>query len=77
VVRSANNGISAIIDAHGRVRASLDLNERGYLDSDLPVSAAKTLYSSTGDGLFYVLLLSLAGLVVGAYYSREHQASRA
>jgi len=76
VVRSANNGISAIIDAHGRIRASLDLNARGALDADLPDSGPKTLYSSTGDGVFGVLLLLLSGLAVGTFYYRGHQAVR-
>jgi apolipoprotein N-acyltransferase len=37
IVRVANNGISAVIDGSGRVLSSLSLNERGVLDSGVPM----------------------------------------
>ncbi|NJO38873.1 MAG: apolipoprotein N-acyltransferase, partial [Rhizobiales bacterium] len=36
LVRSANTGISAVVDPHGRLHASLGLGETGVLDSTLP-----------------------------------------
>ena len=36
LVRTANTGISAVVDAHGRVIASLGLNQRGIVDAPLP-----------------------------------------
>lgn len=36
LVRAANTGISAVIDAHGRVTASLPLGEAGVIDAALP-----------------------------------------
>ena len=36
VIRVANNGISAIIDANGRMVKKLDLYERGIIDGNLP-----------------------------------------
>src|SRR5206468_3544176 len=33
LVRAANNGISAVVDSYGRVRASLSLDETGIVDS--------------------------------------------
>jgi apolipoprotein N-acyltransferase len=36
LVRAANTGISAVMDAHGRIRARLDLNETGIIDTALP-----------------------------------------
>jgi apolipoprotein N-acyltransferase len=38
LIRAANTGISAVIDAHGRIVASLPLNEMGVLDHALPVA---------------------------------------
>lgn len=38
LIRAANNGISAVIDAHGRVLAQLGLNEVGVLDAILPAA---------------------------------------
>ena len=36
LIRAANNGISAVIDGHGRVLARLDLDVRGVIDAELP-----------------------------------------
>ena len=36
VVRAANNGISAVIDAYGRTTAKLELDVRGVIDTALP-----------------------------------------
>ncbi|MEO1774769.1 MAG: apolipoprotein N-acyltransferase [Pseudomonadota bacterium] len=49
LVRAANTGISAVIDAHGRVTASLGLGQHGYLDARLPVDIGQTLYADLGD----------------------------
>lgn len=65
LVRAANNGISAVLDAHGRITARLGLNERGVLDAPLPVAlATPTLYARFGDGLYFILLLGGALLVL-------------
>lgn len=46
LVRSANNGISAVIDAVGRIREQLDLNDIGFIDFDLPAPLVdQTFYS--------------------------------
>lgn len=37
LLRAANNGISAYSDAYGRIRASLPLNQIGFLDIDVPL----------------------------------------
>lgn len=62
MVRAANTGVSAMIDAKGRITAKLALNTQGYLDAALPKSFGPTLYSRTGDwviGLLLVLVNSL------------------
>ncbi len=60
LVRVANTGISAVIDAYGRELARLDLGERGVLDADLPRATAwRTPFSWGGEG-WLVLLLILA-----------------
>jgi apolipoprotein N-acyltransferase len=64
VIRSGNTGISAVIDPWGVVTAKLDLNERGRLDADVPLSdpfPARSLYARRGDWLGALcLLLTLA-----------------
>lgn len=62
MVRSANTGISGVIDPKGRVIASIPLNTSGYLDTALPAPGALTIYGRTGD-LPWALLI-LGGLIV-------------
>jgi apolipoprotein N-acyltransferase len=57
MVRVANNGISAVIDATGRVRARINLDAIGYADVALPASGEPTLYSRAGDWALVALLL--------------------
>jgi apolipoprotein N-acyltransferase len=49
LVRAANNGISAVIDARGRVLASLGFDAVDVIDSPLPERGAPTLYARIGD----------------------------
>ena len=57
MVRVANNGISAVIDAAGRVRARISLDTIGYADFALPGPGEPTFYSRAGDWSLVALLL--------------------
>jgi apolipoprotein N-acyltransferase len=57
VVRAANSGISAVIDAYGRVRVSLALGLRDIVDSGLPVALAPTPFVRYGNVILLTLLL--------------------
>lgn len=65
MVRVANTGVSAVIDAKGQIAAALPLNEAGYLDAELPGALPPTLYSRTGDLPLVVLLILLACAAIG------------
>lgn len=60
LIRAANNGISAIIDANGRVLQRLDLDVRGVIDSPLPAALSPPPYARLGDTPFWLLLAALA-----------------
>jgi apolipoprotein N-acyltransferase len=67
LLRAANTGISAVIDARGRVVAALPLGVADYIDAALPPPLPPTVYARLGDLPLLVLLLALgAGLLVGA-----------
>jgi apolipoprotein N-acyltransferase len=57
LVRAANTGVSAVIDAYGRVRTSLPLNTEGILDAALPQALAeRTFYARAGNVVFFVMM---------------------
>jgi apolipoprotein N-acyltransferase len=61
LVRVANNGISGVVDAAGRVLARTGLDAIGYADIALPAAGPPTMYGRAGDWLFLVLL-TIGGL---------------
>ena len=63
VVRATPTGISAVIDADGRVLKSLPMHQAGRIDTTLPPPHAPTLFARFGNILpvgFALLLLALA-----------------
>lgn len=72
MVRVANTGVSAVIDAKGNVTAALPLNEDGFLDARLPSLGKHTLYGYSGDwpaSLGYALLFM--ALTIGLRRNRH------
>ena len=55
LIRAANTGISAVIDSHGRVLASLSLNAMGTIDHPLPTALPPTLYALWGESWLIVV----------------------
>ncbi len=67
VLRSANTGVSAVIDARGRILQSLPMDTHGYLQAAVPGALPPTLYSRMGDTPVAVLLV---GLLAGLAFTR-------
>ncbi|WP_170473853.1 apolipoprotein N-acyltransferase [Ruegeria arenilitoris] len=63
MMRSANTGVTAMIDPLGAVTQSLDLGQSGYIDAVLPIPLAKTVYARIGDIWVLAALLMLFVLV--------------
>lgn len=66
LVRVANTGVSAMIDARGRVLQSLPLGQRGVIDAPLPGALPATPFARHGGwpvALAVAFLLAAAGLL--------------
>ncbi|GEP11968.1 apolipoprotein N-acyltransferase [Methylobacterium gnaphalii] len=73
LVRDANSGISAVVDAHGRIVAALPLGQEGVLDAELPARIpGRTVYAHLGDVPFAAMLLC-AVLIAFAGRRRDAQ----
>jgi apolipoprotein N-acyltransferase len=72
IVRATPTGVSAVIDAYGRIApgARLNLGGLGVIDAPLPAALEKTPFFKSGD-LYFGLMLLLSGLVAAAYRVRR------
>ncbi|MCP5382544.1 MAG: apolipoprotein N-acyltransferase [Kordiimonadaceae bacterium] len=67
VIRSAGTGISAVIDAYGRIIDHIDLNKRGVINSGLPYKIKQTtLYSIYKQWIFMLIsvIISIVNIVL-------------
>ena len=58
VVRSANTGISSIIDPMGRVVDSLGANREGYVTAEVNLRNDLTLYTRIGNVIVWLCIAS-------------------
>ncbi|MBN4077618.1 apolipoprotein N-acyltransferase [bacterium AH-315-C20] len=66
VVRSANTGISCIIDDRGEILQSVEWDKEGVMQADLPRNNERTFYVKYGDLLGRVSLFLAIGLLIMA-----------
>lgn len=64
MIRAANTGVSAVIDAYGQVQAHLPLMAADVIDHVLPPARPPGLYARYGDLGFLLMLVGLLVLVV-------------
>lgn len=69
MIRAANTGVSAVIDARGRIVTQLGLGETGALDGRLPAALPATPYARWGDLWLRVCLW--LGLLAGVSVARR------
>jgi apolipoprotein N-acyltransferase len=60
LLRAANTGVSAVIDARGRVVAQIPLGVRAFVDAALPPPLPPTFYARRGDWPLFLVLAGMA-----------------
>ena len=76
ILRSANSGISALINRYGKILARLDLNQRASLDVYLPQQLqVNTLYNRFGN--LIPLILALINILAALLFNRKERKSLA
>ncbi len=75
LARSANTGISGIVDPYGRVVARSNLFEQVVVRGEVRLLEARTLYSRIGDLFAYVMALLTLAAVLAARASRKRLAA--
>ena len=63
-VQVKHNGISAIIDSYGRIRAQLGLGETGIVDGALPSAIDAPLFTQMRSIFLILMLVFLGGIAV-------------
>ena len=76
MLRVANNGISAVIDARGRLLHWLGLDVKGVIDSPLPSAVSPPPYARYGDGIFAGLLAMVALGLAARVDAKRRQTGR-
>jgi apolipoprotein N-acyltransferase len=66
MIRAANTGVSAVIDAYGRIVESIDMERQGVIDHTIPPARVATPYARWGDWTLVLLLLTFY-LAVGMH----------
>lgn len=66
MIRAANTGVSAMIDARGTVTHSLPMDTQGVIDAALPVALPPTLHSRSGDlpALILAIIVTFCGIAL-------------
>ena len=73
MIRAANTGVSAVIDAYGRVLASLDMQQEGIIDHRVPATRVATPYARWGDWTLLVMVAFLGVTLIGTRFGKSRQ----
>ena len=57
IARSANKGVSGLIDPNGRSLKFLDRSESGNVEHKMPQYTGSTLFSNYGNKIFFLIIL--------------------
>jgi apolipoprotein N-acyltransferase len=71
LLRATNNGLTAIVDPKGVLRARLPQFEEGVLRGSYETMAGRTPYNRFGDWPLEILLVTLAAVLLGLRLREE------
>ena len=73
LIRSANSGISAMIDKKGKIIKSKKLDVEGYFESKLKVGDNKTIFMKYGNWTLIILLITslILGLILDKIFKNR------
>lgn len=71
MLRAANTGVSAVIDAYGRVLAFLDMQREGIIDHPIPPAREATPYARWGDWTLLGLIVVTVVLLAAAWFRKQ------
>ena len=63
VIRSANNGISAHIDATGKIIGKLKTTDRGFIEVRNILKTKNSFFNSYGNKIFFYFLIFYISLI--------------
>ena len=69
IIRSANNGTSAIINPIGIIEKSLELNDNGYIDLEKKRNIQPTVFSKFGNKIFGLIILLYIFLIFSTSFN--------
>lgn len=73
IVRSANTGISAIINEKGDIQQSIPYGIKGALKATITTNTATTYYTDQGDYLFRIAMLVLVIVLLTSFTKRNQK----
>lgn len=72
LVRSTNTGISAFVDATGRIVSQSPLMEAATLIADIPMMGGETVYARLGDWFAWICVTLSVVLALGGFNKKQH-----
>lgn len=71
IARSANTGVSALINQRGDIEQSIDYGKKGSLKGKLATSTSRTFYSVHGDYIYRIAMLTLVIILLTSFTRRR------
>ncbi|MDR0630853.1 MAG: apolipoprotein N-acyltransferase, partial [Holosporales bacterium] len=72
IARCANNGISAIIDCHGRIIKKLDTDKIGIIKYKMPLKYHETIYARYGNWIILFLIIVLLSVIIVSKFKKQN-----